>query len=63
MLHERSCGAAGRGIAVEARRRVGRKGCCLIASPGSIRKYEDELLLVWKVTDGLIVRFSLARAK
>lgn len=37
--------------------------CYLIASPSSISKYEDELLLAWKVADGLILRFSLARAK
>lgn len=61
VLHERSRGAVGRGIAVEVGRR--RKGCYLIASPSSISKYEDELSLVWKVADGLIVRFSLARAK
>lgn len=62
-LQERSYGAVGRGIAVEVGRRVGRKGCYLIASPSSISKYEDELSLVWKVADGLIVRFCLARAK
>lgn len=61
VLHERSHGAVGRGIAVEVGRR--RAGCYLIASPSSISKYEDELSLVWKVADGLIVRFSLARAK
>lgn len=63
VLHERSCGTVGRGIAVAVGSRVGRKGCYLIASPGSISKYKDELSLVWKVADGLIVRFSLARAK
>lgn len=64
VLHERSCPCTvGRGIAVAVGSRVWRKGCYLIASPPSISKYKDELSLVWKVADGLIVRFSLARAK
>lgn len=55
VLHKRSRGAAGRGIAVVG----GEEGLLFNCQP----KYEDELSLVWKVADGLIPRFFLARAK